>query len=97
MVLGEGAGVVVLEELETARKRGATIYAELVGAGSSTAADKNRVALRDLALANAMRAALRDAGATPWSGGHIQAHGRGTRPRPARWPTFSAASTSRLR
>lgn len=79
MVLGEGAGVVVLEELETAKKRGATIYAELIGAGSSTAADKNRVALRDLALANAMRAALRDAGATPWSVGHIQAHGLGTR------------------
>ncbi len=78
-VLGEGAGVVVLELLETAQARGATIYAELVGSGSSTAADKNRVALRDLALANAMRAALRDAGATPWAVGHIQAHGLSTR------------------
>jgi 3-oxoacyl-[acyl-carrier-protein] synthase II len=79
MVLGEGAGVVVVEELETAKARGATIYAELIGAGSSTAADRNRVALRDLALANAMRAALRDAGGTPWTVGHIQAHGLGTR------------------
>jgi len=35
--------------------------------------------LRDLALANAMRAALRDAGGTPWTVGHIQAHGLGTR------------------
>lgn len=78
-VLGEGAGVIVLEELATAKARGATIYAEVCGAGSSTAADKNRVALRDLALANAMRAALRDAGATPWAVGHIQAHGLATR------------------
>lgn len=79
MVLGEGAGVVILEELAHARARGATIYAEIVGAGSSMAADKNRVALRDLALANAMRASLRDAGATPWSVGHVQAHGLSTR------------------
>jgi 3-oxoacyl-[acyl-carrier-protein] synthase II len=79
MVLGEGAGVVLLEELENARSRGATIYAEVVGAATSTAADKSRVALHDLALANAMRAALRDAGATPWSVGHVQAHGLSTR------------------
>jgi len=79
VVLGEGAGVVVLEELEHAQARGATIYAELSGFGSSTAADKNRVALRDLALANAMRSALRDAGATPIAVGHIQAHGMATR------------------
>ncbi|MBL9084207.1 MAG: beta-ketoacyl-[acyl-carrier-protein] synthase family protein, partial [Planctomycetales bacterium] len=79
MVLGEGAGVVVLEELSHAQKRGAKIYAELSGFGSSTAADKNRVALRDLALANAMRAALRDAEATPIAVGHIQAHGLATR------------------
>ncbi|MCE9607757.1 MAG: beta-ketoacyl-[acyl-carrier-protein] synthase family protein [Planctomycetia bacterium] len=77
-VLAEGSGVVILEELEHARARGATIYAELSGAGSSTAADKNRVALRDLALANAIRATLRDAGATPFAVGHIQAHGLGT-------------------
>ena len=79
MVIGEGAAVVVLESLEHAQARGATIYAEIGGAGSSTAADRNRVALRDLAMANAMRAALRDAGATPWAVGHIQAHGLSTR------------------
>ena len=78
MVVGEGAGVVVLEELEHARARGATIYAEVSGFGSSTAADRDRAALRDLALANAMRMALRDAGATPWSVGHVQAHGLST-------------------
>jgi len=77
-VLAEGSGVIILEELEHAKARGATIYAELSGAGSSTAADKNRLALRDLALANAMRAALRDAGVTPFAVGHIQAHGLGT-------------------
>jgi 3-oxoacyl-[acyl-carrier-protein] synthase II len=79
MVIGEGAAVVVLESLEQAQARGATIYAEICGAGSSTAADRNRIALRDLAMANAMRAALRDAGATPWAVGHIQAHGLSTR------------------
>jgi 3-oxoacyl-[acyl-carrier-protein] synthase II len=79
MVIGEGAGVVILESLEHAQARGATIYAEIAGAGSSTAADRNRVALRDLAMANAMRSALRDAGATPWAVGHIQAHGLSTR------------------
>jgi 3-oxoacyl-[acyl-carrier-protein] synthase II len=79
MVIGEGAGVVILESLEHAHARGATIYAEIAGAASSTAADRNRVALRDLAIANAMRAALRDAGATPWAVGHIQAHGLSTR------------------
>lgn len=78
MVMGEGAGVVVLEELETARARVATIYAEVVGAGSSTVLDRNFVAHRDVALANAMRATLRDAGATPDAVGHIHAHGLAT-------------------
>ena len=79
MVMGEGAGVVVLEELDVARARGATIYAEIVGSGSSTVLDRNFVAQRDVALANAMRAALRDAGATPDQVGHIHAHGLATR------------------
>lgn len=78
MVLGEGAGALMLEELETALARGATIYAEVAGAGSSAASDKNSVGQRDVALANAMRAALRDAGATPDEVGHINAHGLGS-------------------
>jgi 3-oxoacyl-[acyl-carrier-protein] synthase II len=78
-VLGEGAGTIVLEELETARKRGARIYAEVVGSGSSTVADRKLTARRDVAMANAMRSTLRDAQATPSDVGHIQAHGLGTR------------------
>jgi 3-oxoacyl-[acyl-carrier-protein] synthase II len=78
MVLGEGAGAVVLEELESALARGATIYAEVVGAGSSAVADKNLQARREIALGNAMRAALRDAGATPEEIGHVNAHGLGS-------------------
>lgn len=79
MVLGEGAGVVVLEELENARARGARIYAELIGFGSSSVADRKLVARRDAALINSMRGALGDAGAEPKDVGHVQAHGLSTR------------------
>ncbi|HKD37096.1 MAG TPA: beta-ketoacyl-[acyl-carrier-protein] synthase family protein [Pirellulales bacterium] len=78
MVLGEGAGLVVLEELESAKARGATIYGEIVGTGSSQATDKNYVARRDVALANVMRRALAEAIATPADVGHIHAHGLST-------------------
>ncbi|MEX2559854.1 MAG: beta-ketoacyl-[acyl-carrier-protein] synthase family protein, partial [Pirellulales bacterium] len=79
MVLGEGAGAVVLEELQSARARGAVIHAELVGAASSSVADRNLVPHRDVALANAMRGALREAGLSPREVGHLHAHGLGTR------------------
>jgi 3-oxoacyl-[acyl-carrier-protein] synthase II len=79
MVLGEGAGAIVLEELESARSRGAKIYAEIVGAGASTVVDRRRVARRGQALKNAMRAALRDARVGETDIGHINAHGLGTR------------------
>ena len=55
MVLGEGSGAIVLEELATAQARQATIYGEVVGIGSSSVADRNLIARRDVALANAMR------------------------------------------
>jgi 3-oxoacyl-[acyl-carrier-protein] synthase II len=77
-VLGEGAGVVLLEELSHAQARGATIYAEVVGASSSSASGRNFVARRELSLANAMRGALRDAQLEPPQVGHLQAHGLGT-------------------
>jgi 3-oxoacyl-[acyl-carrier-protein] synthase II len=78
MVLGEGAGLIVLEEIGSAKARGATIYGEIVGTGSSQATDKNFVARRDVALANVMRRSLAEAGAMPGDIGHIHAHGLST-------------------
>ena len=83
MVAGEGAGMVVLEELASAKARGATIYAEVVGFGSANVADENLVGKCDVALARAMRSALRDAGRTPADVGHINAHGLSTTDRDA--------------
>jgi len=83
MVAGEGAGMVVLEELESAKARGATILAEVVGFGSSNVADENLIGKCDVALAHAMRAALRDAKLEPTSVGHINAHGLATTERDA--------------
>lgn len=79
MVLGEGAGAVVLEELAHARARGATIYAEVVGAASSAVVDRQLAARRDQALANAMRSALREADCACEEVGHLHAHGLSTR------------------
>lgn len=78
MVLGEGAGAIVLEELRSARARGARIYGELVGAGSSSVVDRRNVAHCDQALANAIRACLRDASCTAEAVGHVHAHGLST-------------------
>ncbi|MCC7475457.1 MAG: beta-ketoacyl-[acyl-carrier-protein] synthase family protein [Pirellulales bacterium] len=83
MVAGEGAGMVVLEEYETAKARGATIHAEVLGLGIANVAD---VALRgkcDVSLERAMKAALADAGRMPADVGHINAHGLGTTDRDA--------------
>jgi 3-oxoacyl-[acyl-carrier-protein] synthase II len=79
MVLGEGAGAIVLERLDLAQGRGATIYGEVVAAASSTVSGRGSVARLDQALANSMRAALREAGLSPSEVGHIHAHGLGTR------------------
>jgi 3-oxoacyl-[acyl-carrier-protein] synthase II len=70
MVLGEGAGVLVLEELEHARKRGARIYAEVVGFGAAFDRDHSGAG-----VARAVRAALREAGVGPEDIDHINAHG----------------------
>ncbi|HLO77158.1 MAG TPA: beta-ketoacyl-[acyl-carrier-protein] synthase family protein [Magnetospirillum sp.] len=77
MVLGEGAGIVVLEDYETARARGATIYAELAGVGMS--ADATDVVQPNAAgPAQAMRAAMDAAGLNPEDVDYINAHGTGT-------------------
>jgi 3-oxoacyl-[acyl-carrier-protein] synthase II len=79
MVLGEGAGAVVLEEFESARARGAKIYAEVVGTATSSVASSGGVARREAALANVMAATLRDARAKPQDVGHLHAHALATR------------------
>jgi 3-oxoacyl-[acyl-carrier-protein] synthase II len=70
VVLGEGATVLVLEELEHARRRGAHIYAEIVGFGS--AFDRGRTGA---GLARAVKAALHEAGVGPEDIDHVNAQG----------------------
>ncbi len=78
MVLGEGAGMVVLESVESAQARGARIHALLLGVGMS--ADAAHITDPDSKGATrAMRAALEDADRPPEAVGYINAHGTGTR------------------
>jgi 3-oxoacyl-[acyl-carrier-protein] synthase II len=79
-VLGEGAGVLCLEELEHARQRGATVYAEVLGLGSSF--DAYSVTKPDPEAKGAARAiseALREARVDPQDVDYINAHGTSTR------------------
>jgi 3-oxoacyl-[acyl-carrier-protein] synthase II len=78
MVFGDGAGILILETLEHARQRGATILAELAGAGWSfdafneTAPDPNQELI-------AMKMAVQDAGVTPDDVDYVNAHGTSTK------------------
>lgn len=77
LVLGEGAGCLVLEQLDHARARGADILAEVRGFGMSS--DAGHITQPSAAgAARAMRSALEDAGAMPDSVDYINAHGTGT-------------------
>jgi 3-oxoacyl-[acyl-carrier-protein] synthase II len=78
-VMGEGSGVIILEELEFARRRGASIYAELVGYGMS--ADAFHLPAPPVAAdggVRVMQAALKSAGIGPSQVDYINAHGTST-------------------
>jgi nodulation protein E len=77
LVLGEGAGIFVLESMEHAQARGATILAELAGSGMTADATDIVMPSADGAAA-AMRQALDDAGLAPQDVDYVNAHGTGT-------------------
>ena len=78
-VMGEGAGMLFIESLDSAQKRGAKIYAEIVGFGSSCDAFHMTAPLDSgEGMAQAMKNTLADAGLTPDAIDHINAHGTST-------------------
>ena len=78
MVLGEGAAVLILEELGHAERRGARIYGEVIGHAARCATDPGGAGRRRQALASALGRALAQAGIGPAQLGHVHAHGAST-------------------
>lgn len=77
LVIGEGAGTLILEEYEHAKKRGAKIYAEVVGFGTSTDGTHITSPNRDK-MKSALELALKDANLSPDKIGYVNAHGTAT-------------------
>jgi 3-oxoacyl-[acyl-carrier-protein] synthase II len=78
-VIGEGAGILILEELQFAKARGAKILAEVIGYGmSADAHHMTGIAPEGLGAQRSMRAALKDAGIQPEEVGYINAHATAT-------------------
>lgn len=78
-VMGEGSGILILEEYEHAVKRGAKILGEIAGYGASCDANHMTAPLEDgSGAADCMTLAIRDAGIEPCEVGYINAHGTGT-------------------
>ncbi len=78
-VLGEGAACVMLEELEYAQARGATILGEVIGVGASAVSDRRGVGQYQTAFRNVLKQSLKSAGIAPDEVGHVNAHGLSTR------------------
>ena len=78
MVLGEGAGAVIVESLDSAKNRSAHLWGDVVGYSSSTVADREGKPNYAQAFKNVLSGALENAGMSPQEIGHIHAHGLAT-------------------